>query len=78
MTNRNRNALDCYSVVFPFLILLSIGGFYLWSTDNVGILGVLLALAFLLFQIIHIFMHHIAGGPKEGQTNHSDHQGGPS
>lgn len=58
-----------------FILIIIVGGFFLWTEHSAHILGALPYIILLLCPIIHLFMHKGHGG-KHG--DHSDHQGGAS
>ena len=61
-----------------FLLLIVIGGFFLWTEHSAHILGVLPYLVLLLCPILHIFMHKGHGGHNGRHDDHRNHQGGTS
>ena len=76
MTDKNKGFLNCYPIAF--LLLIIIGGFFLWNEHRAHILGALPFLILLLCPIMHIFMHKGHGGHNGNHDDHSHHQGGSS
>lgn len=76
MTNNKKGFLNRYPVVF--LLLIIIGGFFLWSEHKAHILGILPFLVLLLCPIMHIFMHKGHGGHNGNNDDYNHHQGGSS
>lgn len=76
MTNNKKGFLNRYPVAF--LLLIIIGGFFLWSEHKAHILGILPFLVLLLCPIMHIFMHKGHGGHNGNNDDHNHHQGGSS
>lgn len=76
MTDKNKGFLNRYPI--GFLLLIIIGGFFLWNEHRAHILGALPFLILLLCPIMHIFMHKGHGGHNGNHDDHSHHQGGSS
>ena len=74
MTN-NKSTFNGQRIAF--LLLIVVGGFFLWTEHSAHILGALPFLVLLLCPILHIFMHKGHGAPHNRRhDDHSNHQGG--
>lgn len=60
-----------------FLLLVIIGGFFLWSEHRTHIFGVLPYLILLLCPVMHIFMHKGHGDHDKDHQSSSNHGGEP-
>lgn len=61
-----------------FLLLIIVGGFFLWTEHRAHIMGALPYLILLLCPLMHFFMHKGHGGHNGKHDDHSNHQGGAS
>jgi len=72
MSKENKNTLTSHSIALPSLILISIGGFYLWSEHKVDLLEISPVLVLLLCPILLIIALH---SRREQRGTHEDHSG---
>ena len=75
MTNdNNKQFLSGQNVALILLII--IGGFFLWAEHKAHIMGALPYLILLLCPLMHFFMHRGHGGHGSHNRNQGDHDHG--
>lgn len=65
MTNKNKSTLNINQLVL--LLVIIVGGLFLWNEYRADLVGALPYLILLLCPLMHIFMHKGHGG-----HNHKD------
>lgn len=73
MTNKNKSTLNFNQLVL--LLVIIVGGLFLWNEYRENLMGALPYLIILLCPLMHIFMHK---GHGNKDNKHNTHQGGAS
>ncbi len=73
MSKKTQSTLTSRSITLPFLILISIGGFYLWSEHRVDFIAFSPVLVLLFCPILLIALLHSYKGQRSTHEDPSNH-----
>lgn len=76
MTNGSNDKQFLSAQRIGLILLIIIGGFFLWAEHKAHIMGALPYLVLLLCPLMHFFMHRDHGGHSKQSGNRADHEHG--